>query len=244
MRALHAVPWIAAGGFERARFSTPDVDMAQALNQFLTPKSYFILTTFSRSTEGCVSGFELFSPPVMLVVYPVIHVKSKNARFCCIILMCLDVRSGVFLSCFGPVDLRDETTIARNFALICAVFCMIGFAADLAPAKDVFRETTRAGTLNTIEGLATLGTLVSASTTIAENGNTPSTVPVITGALSQGSSLTPTTGPNLTSGDAAPLGDSTDLTANNVFWTTPSPGDEINFTGTYTVVQQDVDLLQ
>ena len=43
--------------------------------------------------------------------------------------------------------------------------------------------------------------------------------------------------------DVAPLGDSTDLTTNGS-WDTLGPGDTLNFTATYTVTQQDVDLLQ
>jgi len=43
--------------------------------------------------------------------------------------------------------------------------------------------------------------------------------------------------------DAAPFGDSSDSGANGT-WDTLRPGDEIRFTATYQVVQQDVDLLQ
>jgi uncharacterized repeat protein (TIGR01451 family) len=43
--------------------------------------------------------------------------------------------------------------------------------------------------------------------------------------------------------DAVPLADSADASANGS-WDTLRPGDEIRFTGTYQVVQQDVDLLQ
>ena len=213
MRALHATHLIAMRRNESGCFSGADVDMAQALNQFLTPKSYSILTTFSGSIKGCVFGCGPFSQPAMLVVYPVIHVKSQNAGVLCILLMRVGVWPGVSLCFFGPVDLRDETTIARIFVLICAVLCMISFASKHAPANDTFPGTTLM-------------------------------VSVITDSLTQGSSLALTTGPNLTSGDAAPLGDTTDIKANNWVWTTLSPSDEINFTGTYTVFQQDVDLLQ
>ncbi len=43
--------------------------------------------------------------------------------------------------------------------------------------------------------------------------------------------------------DVAPLADSTDVTGNNT-WDTLAPGDAIRFAWSYTVVQQDVDLLQ
>lgn len=146
MTGLLAVQRIGARDSEGARFSSFDADLVQGLNQFLTPKSYSILTTFSRSTKGCVSGCRLFSPPVMLVVYPVIQVKSKNAGFFGILWMRVGVRAGVSLCYFGPVDLRDEATIARAIALICAVFCMIGFASRSAFANDTFPGTTLTGT--------------------------------------------------------------------------------------------------
>jgi hypothetical protein len=44
--------------------------------------------------------------------------------------------------------------------------------------------------------------------------------------------------------DVVPLGDSTELTPNNGTWTTLTPGDSLNFTAPYIVIQQDVDLLQ
>ncbi|MEZ5789433.1 MAG: hypothetical protein R3D34_01050 [Nitratireductor sp.] len=43
--------------------------------------------------------------------------------------------------------------------------------------------------------------------------------------------------------DAAPASDSSDVTSNNGVWTTLAPGDQVTFTGTYTVLQTDVDLL-
>lgn len=43
--------------------------------------------------------------------------------------------------------------------------------------------------------------------------------------------------------DVAPSGDSTDLLTNGS-WDTLGPGDTLIFTATYTVTQQDVDLLQ
>lgn len=56
-----------------------------------------------------------------------------------------------------------------------------------------------------------LGNITSPSTlnytiTIASTGNVPLTAPVLTDALSNGAALTLTSGPTLTSGDAAPLG--------------------------------------
>jgi len=62
----------------------------------------------------------------------------------------------------------------------------------------------------------------------AHNGNGPAPSPL-------GESLTT---------DVAPPGDSTDVTANNGVWSVLRPGDTVTMTGTYTVTQADVDLLQ
>jgi uncharacterized repeat protein (TIGR01451 family) len=43
--------------------------------------------------------------------------------------------------------------------------------------------------------------------------------------------------------DAAPLGDSSDATANNGVWSTLAPGDSVTFTGAYLVTQADIDSL-
>ena len=44
--------------------------------------------------------------------------------------------------------------------------------------------------------------------------------------------------------DAAPFGDSSNGTVNDGNWAVLGPGDEITYTGPYTVTQADVDLLQ
>ena len=44
--------------------------------------------------------------------------------------------------------------------------------------------------------------------------------------------------------DSPPLGNSTDVTANDGLWSDLAPGDTITFTATYTVKQSDVDNLQ
>jgi len=46
------------------------------------------------------------------------------------------------------------------------------------------------------------------------------------------------------SNDAAPIGDTTDVTANNGTWSAIGPGDSVTFTATYVVTQHDVDFLQ
>ncbi len=54
----------------------------------------------------------------------------------------------------------------------------------------------------------------------------------------------PTPGNETLSLDAGVIGDSTDGTSNDGIWDTLAPGDQITFTGTYVVTQNDVDTLQ
>ena len=63
--------------------------------------------------------------------------------------------------------------------------------------------------------------------TVASTGNVPLTAPVLTDALSNGSALTLTSGPTLTSGDAAPLG-------------TLDAGETWIYVATYTVTQANI----
>jgi hypothetical protein len=58
-----------------------------------------------------------------------------------------------------------------------------------------------------------------------------------------GSGPAPTPAGEALAADNAPLGDSTDA-ASNGSWDTLAPGDEVTFTGTYTVTQNDIDTLQ
>ncbi len=44
--------------------------------------------------------------------------------------------------------------------------------------------------------------------------------------------------------DSAPIGDSIDVTGNNMLWSNLAPGDSVRFSATYIVTQDDVDLLQ
>ena len=59
-----------------------------------------------------------------------------------------------------------------------------------------------------------------------------------------GYGIAPVPGSETLSLDVAPFGDSTDGTAGDSIWDVLAPGDEVSFTATYTVVQQDVDFLQ
>ena len=58
-----------------------------------------------------------------------------------------------------------------------------------------------------------------------------------------GSGLPPVPGSETLTADNGVVGDSTDAASNGV-WDTLGPGDEITFTGSYVVTQNDVDTLQ
>jgi uncharacterized repeat protein (TIGR01451 family) len=59
-----------------------------------------------------------------------------------------------------------------------------------------------------------------------------------------GLGMPPVPGSEFLLNDAAPTGNSTDVTANNGTWTTLATGDTIRFTSTYTVTQSDIDFRQ
>ncbi len=54
----------------------------------------------------------------------------------------------------------------------------------------------------------------------------------------------PVPGSEVILSDVAPVGNSTDATANNGQWSILAPGDTVRFSANYTVVQADIDLLQ
>ena len=77
------------------------------------------------------------------------------------------------------------------------------FASNTISDNDVAAFTiVKAVNLSNVTGPTTLNYTI----TIASTGNVPLTAPVLTDALSNGAGLTRSSGPTLTSGDAAPLG--------------------------------------
>jgi Calx-beta domain len=106
----------------------------------------------------------------------------------------------------------------------------------VSPAMTVVKAANTAGPVSA-------GNVITYTFTVKNTGNvTLSNVNV--GDTFNGYGTPPVRANEVLFSDAAPSGDSTDLTANNSIWTALAPGDEVRFTGTYTVVQQDVDLLQ
>jgi large repetitive protein len=88
----------------------------------------------------------------------------------------------------------------------------------------------------------TAGTVVTYTYTVKNNGNVTLTN-INLNDLHNAAGPAPTP-KSETLTDIAPLGDSTDVTANDGVWSVLAPGDTVTLTGTYTVQQSDVDTLQ
>ncbi len=92
-------------------------------------------------------------------------------------------------------------------------------------------------------GPAAVNDIITYTYTVTNSGNLTISGVNIADAHN-GYGTVPVPGAETQSLDAAPLGDSTDVTPGNGIWSVLAPGDEVTFTATYTVTQTDVDLLQ
>ena len=117
----------------------------------------------------------------------------------------------------------------------------------LQSSNTVSTTITRTPQLTTLKtsstpGPAPVGTVITYTYQVTNSGNvTMTNVSVADTHNGSGTFVGPDSETLFT--DVAPSGDSTDLLANGS-WDTLGPGDTLKFTATYTVTQQDVDLLQ
>ncbi len=90
---------------------------------------------------------------------------------------------------------------------------------------------------------APAGTVVTYTYVVTNSGN--QTISGITlSDVHNASGPAPTPSGEVLSNDVAPLANSSDATPSNGVWSSLAPGDSVTFTGTYTISQTDVDVLQ
>ena len=117
----------------------------------------------------------------------------------------------------------------------------------LQTSNTVSTTITRTPQLTTLKTSSTpgptpVGTVITYTYRVTNSGNV-TTTNVVVADTHNGSGTFVGPGSETLFTDVAPLGDSTDLLT-NASWDTLGPGDTLEFTATYTVTQQDVDLLQ
>jgi uncharacterized repeat protein (TIGR01451 family) len=91
-------------------------------------------------------------------------------------------------------------------------------------------------------GPAVVGDVINYTIKVTNTGNTAVSTVTIADSFN-GYGTPPVPQNEILSLDVAPLGDSSDGAGNDGVWDVLAPGDEVTFTATYTVVQQDVDFL-
>ena len=105
-----------------------------------------------------------------------------------------------------------------------------------SPSMTVVKSSSTGGPVSA-------GTIITYSFTVKNTGNITLSN-IVLADTHNGFGTPPTPANELLFLDATPLGDTIDGTSNNSIWSFLAPGDEVVFTAPYTVVQQDVDLLQ
>ncbi|MBL8789372.1 MAG: hypothetical protein JNM45_02675 [Rhizobiales bacterium] len=136
----------------------------------------------------------------------------------------------------GDGDIDNTATAATTYNS--AAVSGSGSAAvalSVAPALTIVKEALPASNV-------AVGATVTYTYRVRNSGNQTLTN-VNVGDVANGYGAAPVPGSEVILADMAPLGDSADAVANGV-WDTLRPGDEIRFTATYQVRQQDIDLLQ
>ncbi len=110
-------------------------------------------------------------------------------------------------------------------------------AVTRTPALTILKTANTAGPVS-------VGQVITYTFKVTNSGNVTATNVTVTDSPFTGNGTPPVPGSEALFTDAAPTGDSSDLTGNNGNWSVLAPGDAITYTGTYTVTQADIDLLQ
>ncbi len=112
-----------------------------------------------------------------------------------------------------------------------------------SPAFAVTKTASATGfTTGNIQN-APSGTVVTYTYVVTNTGNQTITS-IALSDVHNASGPVPTPSGETLSSDVAPSADSTDATVSNGIWSSLAPGDSVTFTGTYTITQSDVDVLQ
>lgn len=113
----------------------------------------------------------------------------------------------------------------------------------LPPSLSVTKTASAPGfTTGNVTGVP-VGTVITYSYLVTNTGG-QMLANIALSDLHNGNGPAPVPGSEAISFDAAPTGNSTDAVPGNGIWSNLAPGDAVTFTGTYTVTQQDIDLLQ
>lgn len=121
-------------------------------------------------------------------------------------------------------------------------------ADDVSPQNDTATTSINANLSLTISKVADDTTLVVAGqdityTYVITNNGNQTVTDIVLSDVHNGNGPAPVPSNETLTLDVAPNGDSTD-SATDELWDVLAPGDEVTFTATYTVTQQDVDTLQ
>jgi uncharacterized repeat protein (TIGR01451 family) len=123
----------------------------------------------------------------------------------------------------GVVNASDSAAVTLNIV------------NQLSIAKSFVISTDNGAT-----GTADVGDIVTYTYVVTNTGNVTLTNIFVNDVHGGAGALSAIANETL-SNDAAPLGDSSDATANNAAWSVIAPGDSVTFTATYAVTQTDVD---
>lgn len=148
----------------------------------------------------------------------------------------------------ADIDAESVTNTASAVGVVDAVSITSNQASVTvpltgAPAVTVTKTASAPGfTTGDVTG-APAGTVLTYVYVVQNTGN-QTIANISLSDLHNGSGAVPVPGSETISTDSAPAGDSTDAATANGVWSSLAPGDAVTFTATYTVTQQDVDLLQ
>ncbi len=162
--------------------------------------------------------------------------ETLAAQYVLTTASCTDANSAVTGNA-GPIGAVAALTLTIPAANVVAGadFTCIFTNTKLIPALAIVKVADTAGPV-------ALNDVITYTYTVTNSGNTTITGISVSETFN-GYGAAPAPGGETLSADVAPLGDSTDAGANGS-WDTIGPGDTVTFTATYTVTQQDVDLLQ